>query len=380
MGNAASSPPPPSSPSTAMTELMDAAVTRLRRQLTSDRSLALYEAFGSHVVDASTGGVLFWLGITGAQLLQRGLRVGSSTRVAPRVIGTIAVASSSAIALHFASLPRELCAQLTDPASPESTPFVQLQQTIVARAQDLRDAPYPIYMLMGVLCFKMLGGRMRSLAPSPYADLGAFHLRKASLPATDDYASAVERGIIQEFGRLFGCHTCGVRKSVIYHADHMPPRKVAKQMNAQWWRRLSGRQVEFRFYPQCGPCSNTQGTVVKRGGTDLRTHASSLRMYHSTGLWLVLLCTGGLYVGGSSFHDNADVAPAATREEQPETEDTAAGSSSGHTVLRSLRERERSVQRQRATAHDSATIARLDAELQAIRECKAQVKANLRAK
>ncbi|GLD96035.1 hypothetical protein PINS_up004713 [Pythium insidiosum] len=385
MGNAASNAPstPPAPVSTALMELADEGVTRLRRQLTSDRSLALYDAFGAHVVDASTGGVLFWLGITGAQLLQRGLRIGSATRVAPRVIGTIAVASASTVALHFASLPRELYAQAVSGES-HATVATQLQQTVASRVEDLRDAPYPIYMVMGVLCFKMLGGRMRSLAPSPFADLGAFHLRKASLPATDEYASAVERGVIQEFGRLFGCHTCGVRKRVTYHADHMPPRKVARQMNQQWWRRLSGREVEFRFYPQCSPCSNTQGTVVKRGGNDLRTHVAALRMYHTTGLWLVLLCTGGLYVGGSSFHDNADVAAPATLEDPPAIEDAGAASgaaaSSGHAALRSLRERERAVQRQRAAAVDATTVARLDAELLAIRQCKAQVKANLRAK
>jgi hypothetical protein len=65
---------------------------------------------------------------------------------------------------------------------------------------------------------------MSSLAPSHYANLGAFHLKKASLPATEEYADSIGRGIIQEFGRLYGCHTCGIKRGVQYHADHMPPK------------------------------------------------------------------------------------------------------------------------------------------------------------
>lgn len=91
---------------------------------------------------------------------------------------------------------------------------------------------------MGLLCFKLLGGRTSALAPSPFADLGAFHLKKASLPATAEYATSVERGVIQEFGRLFGCHTCGVKRGVRYHADHMPPKLYAASAEAIWLQSL----------------------------------------------------------------------------------------------------------------------------------------------
>lgn len=80
---------------------------------------------------------------------------------------------------------------------------------------------------------------------------------------------------------------------------------VAQRRDSSVFRRLVGSKVAFRFYPQCEPCSNQQGTVVKQWKAKLRTHFLSPRLYHSTGLWLVLLCTGGLYVGGSSFHGAA---------------------------------------------------------------------------
>lgn len=190
----------------------------LRRQLTSDRSRSLYETLATHAADAATGGVVFFLGATAAQAVQKAARVGAATPVLPRVVGLTAVASSSVLALHFASLPREL---FEDRA--RLTPSV-LERIVNTRVDDLQDAPIPVYMIMGLLCFTLLGGRSTSLSPSHYAQLGAFHSKKASLPATAEYATQVERGVIQEFGRLFGCHTCGIKRGVRYHADHMPPK------------------------------------------------------------------------------------------------------------------------------------------------------------
>lgn len=213
----------------------------LQQQFLSDKSVTLYETLGSHVVDASTGGVLFWVGVSGAQMVQKVARIGAAAPVVPKVVGAVAVAASSAVALHFASLPREIYEDLalqkhrgdtssvfsyfwSAKAQEGAGTVATMQQKLKTRVEDFRDAPYPVYMLMGVLCFKMLGGRMNSLAPSNFSNLGAFHLKKASLPATADYATPIERGIIQEFGRLYGCHTCGVKRGFKYHADHMPPK------------------------------------------------------------------------------------------------------------------------------------------------------------
>lgn len=255
--------PPPSS-SRSWHELADDAQRVLQRQFLGDKSIALYEALGAHALDASTGGALFFAGISVAQLAQKALRIGAATPVLPKVIGAAAVASSSAIALHFASLPREiyegvvrqersrdaertslarLWSSLWSTSSSDAPPHATAtalaraaQLKLQSRIDDLSAAPYPVYMLMGVLCFTMLGGRMTAVAPSNYSNLGAFHLKKASLPATAEYATPVERGIIQEFGRLYGCHTCGVKRGVKYHADHMPPK-----LYVCCWSALLGR-------------------------------------------------------------------------------------------------------------------------------------------
>jgi hypothetical protein len=73
-------------------------------------------------------------------------------------------------------------------------------------------------------------------------------------------------------GRTVGCHTCGSREfftrsatsNVKFIGDHMPPKAVANQLNQQWHRRLLGRQVPFRLFPQCVKCSSTQGSILSK--------------------------------------------------------------------------------------------------------------------
>jgi hypothetical protein len=137
---------------------------------------------------------------------------------------------------------------------------------------------------------------------------------------------------------------------------------------------MLGRKTTFRFYPQCESCSNQQGSVVKQWKSTLKMHLLSFRAYHATGLWLVLLCTGGLYVGGSNFHETSEVP--ATTDDIPDA--TGAFASSDFTLLVSLRERERKLRRERGRQSDKSQIAAIDSELEAVAECKAAVKADIR--
>jgi hypothetical protein len=102
--------------------------------------------------------------------------------------------------------------------------------------------------------------------------LGSF--ARFSLPATEKYATTSQRTAIERLGRLVGCHTCGSRmlfyRGIKFHGDHQPPRAVAQQLNAQWFRRLLGMQVKFRFFPQCVNCSNVQGKILSSATNDLR--------------------------------------------------------------------------------------------------------------
>lgn len=367
---------------------VNVAVERLRQHFASKRSISVYEALTAHVLDAATGGVLFLSGVSVAQVVQKLLRIGSASGfLLPQALGAAAVASSSVLALHFASIPRDVYQELAVQSRQiknqswlvlgarhlqPPTAWRLLKNRVQERCEDLPHAPYPVYMTMGLLCFKLLGGRMSALAPSPFANLGAFHLKKASLPATVEYATSVERGIIQEFGRLYGCHTCGIKQGVRYHADHMPPKLVGSRTDNQFFRRFLGQKTAFRFYPQCESCSNQQGNVVKQWKSTLKMHLLSFRAYHATGLWLVLLCTGGLYVRSSDFHDMSKVSHS---EDASTTLWTPEASTLPLLVL--LRERERTLRRERGTVSDSRQIAYIDKELKAINECKSALKAGL---
>ena len=185
--------------------------------------------------------------------------------------------------------------------------------------------------VVGLLCFKLLGGRYWSVAPSSYTHVGSY--ARGSIVATDQYATPVQRLAVQRLGRRFGCHTCGRKplpflpSKITFIGDHQPPKSVAYQLNQQWFRRLLGRKIPFRFYPHCVTCSNKQGGILasatfdlarakswsqwwnsmttgslKRlhipslraagGGTNAYVHGMQPRLYHLTGGIVAALATG----------------------------------------------------------------------------------------
>ena len=72
-------------------------------------------------------------------------------------------------------------------------------------------------------------------------------------------------------------------KTYRFVGDHMPPKSVAKHMDDVWLRRIGLLpKVKFRFYPQCVSCSNEQGSILSKAGSNLnglprRLRASSLK-------------------------------------------------------------------------------------------------------
>ena len=176
---------------------------------------------------------------------------------------------------------------------------------------------------LALITFKVLGGRFWSIPPSSYTNLGSFARVTHSIPAKMDYATSAQRKVIESVGRKWGCHTCGSRmifsrtrpsangaaSMVKFHADHMPPKSVARALNARWWRKLLRIQVKQRFYPQCVSCSNVQGSILSKatsmngvtggvfgskvngaralaasgGGSAAYNHGFRPRFYHITG-------------------------------------------------------------------------------------------------
>ncbi|KAL7558779.1 hypothetical protein ACA910_011876 [Epithemia clementina (nom. ined.)] len=150
---------------------------------------------------------------------------------------------------------------------------------------------------VGLLAFKLLGGRFWAIAPSSYTHVGSF--ARFSLPATEHYATAAKRAKLELLGRTIGCHTCGSRRlgasfrrillfwkkkpaggvsSHNFVGDHMPPKSVAAQLNERFHRKYLGfPKVQYRFYPQCVKCSGQQGGLLAAATDKLRNQSKLLR-------------------------------------------------------------------------------------------------------
>lgn len=158
---------------------------------------------------------------------------------------------------------------------------------------DIKICQIPMHAIrvwtMGLLCFKLCGGRFWAVAPSSVTHLGSY--ARASLPATERYATAAQRLQIERLGKLWGCHTCGSHRwtllprigtpNVQFVGDHMPPKSVAEQLNKSLLFRLLRRKVRYRFYPQCIRCSNQQGSLLSQATAALqsrRGHEAARRL------------------------------------------------------------------------------------------------------
>jgi hypothetical protein len=59
----------------------------------------------------------------------------------------------------------------------------------------------------------------------------------------------------------------------------MPPKSVADQMNRSWYRRMLGRQVGFRFFPQCRDCSSVQGSILSKAVHDMNKQSAFRQLF-----------------------------------------------------------------------------------------------------
>lgn len=221
------------------------------------------------------------------QIRLLGVSTGSH-RPIPSLVGLASVALSS-LASHNASIkahafcrqhPESESSHQTTPITAGSTmpephkPPAKWQSENLFHFGSVQIEKQTIRVcVLGMLTFQLLGGRFWAVAPSSYTHLGSF--ARFSLPATEKYATSSQRAALERLGRWVGCHTCGSHmffrnKLPRFHGDHMPPKAVAQQMNAQWFQRLTGMKVKFRFFPQCIECSNMQGKILSSATNELR--------------------------------------------------------------------------------------------------------------
>lgn len=124
-------------------------------------------------------------------------------------------------------------------------------------------------VIIGVGVFTILERKaFKTVLPSSLLTVGVYGMNRASVLATSEVATATQRLKMQKLGRLFGCHHCGSRQLVnrnTFIADHMPPTKMVKEINAKWWRKALGLTMSQRLFPQCQKCFSLQGAAVRAG-------------------------------------------------------------------------------------------------------------------
>lgn len=175
---------------------------------------------------------------------------------------------------------------------------------------------------LSLVTFYLLRGKLRNLGPSHIFQPGAFAVEKIPLLSINTLATHNDRKLIQEFGRRYGCHTCGqsyppcwydIRKffkntirghpktaSVNYISDHVPPQALADKPLKPMLKMRNKNQLGA-LYPQCETCSLKQAHKVKsylngkysyRSSAYIFTHVTSVRLHKLWIPWPLLIQSG----------------------------------------------------------------------------------------
>lgn len=170
-------------------------------------------------------------------------------------------------------------------------------------------------VLLSLVQFRALGGRLRVWAPSDIIRPGSFAGPSMGFAAPgNEYADAAMKRRLWLEGVKRGCHSCGrsrswwgVGKPLPFIGDHIPPNKYAKLADAvsgaadtgpkPWWQVLlpflRPRKTPQVFLPQCERCSQMQSHAVR---LDRRTLVAprSWRWYDLWMPWPMLLAMAAL--------------------------------------------------------------------------------------
>ncbi|KAL9962377.1 hypothetical protein ACROYT_G031473 [Oculina patagonica] len=252
-------------------------------------------------LSSTLGGITFPLCLGAFQTgIFRPLRITSNLRLIGSVCGGISLfISGSTASLAFLSsiiVLKEANGSSMRVLKDKLDSFVPIKRCSISISVCYKDVP--LYGFASLVVFKLLGGKFRSVLPSNLIHPGAF--ARSYIPAKgQNYASNAVKQKLGSLGKKYGCHTCGKRWRASFVGDHMPPNKLVRKGQQQ------------RFYPQCTSCSNLQGAALSSMSRQLRvkTHGSSLRLYH---LWLPLPVPLTLlrnYINKESGAQDSDIGP-----------------------------------------------------------------------
>ena len=161
-----------------------------------------------------------------------------------------------------------------------------------------------ISTVSSVVIFRALGGRFSSVLPSHLFHPGAFAVERVPAVRGQQSAVSTEKALIRDYGRRYGCHTCGKKQVKMFVCDHQPPSHLLRKNNSSSIAVTSersagelkvdvpsssnanstenGATVKQFFYPQCYNCSSMQGGLLNGGNQSkaIIAHPFSLRLYH----------------------------------------------------------------------------------------------------
>ncbi|KAL3159584.1 hypothetical protein ABBQ38_009997 [Trebouxia sp. C0009 RCD-2024] len=268
----------------------------------ANQALILFEPAVPFFINGLASGAAFTTGLAATQFLGIACRVSCASPVLGPSMGIVGVGVASAMggqaALH--------CQHHFKTGR---HPLSLAPQAAFLRKDLLLDA------CMGIILYKMMGGRYRNVMPSDLFKRGA--LARGSLPAPGKrYASENFRDELRILMRRDGCHHCGKKQGRTV-GDHIPPNKQvwgsSKDLTSQvqelmgtsrrkplrtkppgtsknsLWLRVQ-RWLGFhpilpqRYYPQCTSCSNKQSQAVKMDKRTLVVHMAGPRPWHYAGV------------------------------------------------------------------------------------------------
>lgn len=269
------------------------------------QSAAFLQPAVPFVIHALASGLAFTAGLWGTQFAGIACRVSCANPILGPSMGMVGIGVSSAMAGQ-ASL---RCQHYFRTGQ---HPFSGQPAALLRRHDLLLDA------CMGVILYKLMGGRFRNLMPSDLFKPGS--LARGSLPAPGaQYASEMFRDELKILMRRDGCHHCGKTKGKTI-GDHIPPNKLAhgsrKEVQSQlkkalgvasrkrpvakgagkgskWWPVPAIKQklgltpppkVAQRYFPQCLTCCQKQSAAVKANKRTLVAHNGGARPWYYAGV------------------------------------------------------------------------------------------------
>ena len=201
-----------------------------------------------------------------------GISTGTWPRIIPSTVGFLTVCIASWVSHQAANeTQRALTSRFYN-----SKPWPTLQRTNAKRRRTKEDhriaipflsnnkrvveLPFTMHQVqvccLGILAFKLMGGRFWSIAPSSFTAPGSFaQFKSGCIPAkSTSYATPSQKELLNQMGQKYGCHTCGTRNRYFWQrggffvADHMPPNSVVISRAASNKRFLFAPPNDQQFF------------------------------------------------------------------------------------------------------------------------------------